>query len=101
MAMTVVVTRDAPDRFRGFLASVMLEIAPGVYTAPRMSKAVRERVWSVLEAWWVGLPGGSVVITWNDPAERSGQAVRTLGLPAVQLHEEDGLFLACRTLKSE
>lgn len=34
MPMTVVVTRDVPDRFRGFLVSVMLEIAPGVYTAP-------------------------------------------------------------------
>ena len=35
--MVVIVTRDVADRFRGFLASCMLEIAPGVYTAPRMS----------------------------------------------------------------
>ena len=44
MSMTVVVTRNVAPRFRGFLASVMLEIAPGVYTAPEMSKGVRERV---------------------------------------------------------
>jgi hypothetical protein len=33
--------------FPGFLTSVMLEIAPGVYTAPCMSEAVRERVLAV------------------------------------------------------
>jgi CRISPR-associated protein Cas2 len=78
----------------------MLEIAPGVYTAPRMNKAVRERVWRVIEDWWGSVPGGSIILTWNDSAERGGQAVRTLGLPAVQLHDEDGLFLACRSLTS-
>ena len=34
MPMCVIVTRDVPARFRGFLASCMLEIAPGVYTQP-------------------------------------------------------------------
>ena len=36
----------------GFLASCMLEIAPGVYTQPDMSVSVRERVWTVLSGWW-------------------------------------------------
>lgn len=101
MAMTVVVTRDVPDRYRGFLASVMLEIAPGVYTAPRMTKGVRERVWRVVEDWWGTAPGGSVLLTWYDASERGGQAIRTLGLPPVHLHDEDGIFLACRSLKTE
>ena len=30
MPMTVVITRDVEDRYRGFLSSVMLELAPGV-----------------------------------------------------------------------
>ena len=34
MPMTVVVTRDVEARYRGFLASAMLEIAPGVYVSP-------------------------------------------------------------------
>ena len=51
MPMTVVVTNNVPNRFRGFLASCMCEIAPGGYTAPRLTKAVRERVWAVLESW--------------------------------------------------
>jgi len=49
MAMTVIVTRDVAPRFAGFLTSCMLEIAPGVFTGPRMTNSVRERVWAVLE----------------------------------------------------
>lgn len=44
MSVTLIVTRNAPDRFHGFLASCMLEVAPGVYVSPRMGRAVRERV---------------------------------------------------------
>ncbi|MEI2616046.1 MAG: type I-E CRISPR-associated endoribonuclease Cas2e [Thermomicrobiales bacterium] len=45
-------TRNVPDRFRGFLASVMCEVTPGVYTSPGMTRAVRERVWAVMEEWF-------------------------------------------------
>ena len=38
MPMTVVVTRDVEARYRGFLASVMLEVAPGVYVSPNLSR---------------------------------------------------------------
>ncbi len=48
MALTVIVTRDVAYRFRGFLASVMLEIAAGVYISPQMTKGVRTRVWKVM-----------------------------------------------------
>ena len=40
MPMTVIVTRDVEPRYRGFLASAMLEIAPGVYVAPDLSSGV-------------------------------------------------------------
>lgn len=96
MPMTVVVTRDVAPRYRGFLASVMLELAPGVYTAPRCSAAVRERVWSVLSGWWTTLPGGSILMTWPDQKAPGDQRVLTLGLPPVTLHEHDGLTLASR-----
>ncbi|WP_460034964.1 type I-E CRISPR-associated endoribonuclease Cas2e [Methylothermus subterraneus] len=52
MSMTVVVTRNVSPRMRGFLASTMLELAPGVYSAPRLSPAVRARIWAVLEEWF-------------------------------------------------
>lgn len=92
--MTVVVTRDVPLRFRGFLASVMLEIAPGVYTAPRMDEGVRARVWNVLEGWFydLGHPG-SIIMTWRDGRHSSGQAIRTLGLPSKELVDHEGLLL--------
>ncbi|MFW5859541.1 MAG: type I-E CRISPR-associated endoribonuclease Cas2e [Planctomycetota bacterium] len=93
MSMTVVVTRDVATRYRGFLASCMLEIAPGVYTSPRMTKGIRERVWEVLQGWWGPISGGSIVMTWRDPGLQGGQAVRTLGLPAKTLYDLDGLHL--------
>lgn len=41
--MTVVVTVNVESRYRGFLASTMLEIAPGVYTSPQMTREREER----------------------------------------------------------
>jgi CRISPR-associated protein Cas2 len=66
VTMTVVVTRNVEGRVRGFLASAMLEIGAGVYTAPVMSPAVRERIWAVLVKWAVGSRGDSALMTWSD-----------------------------------
>ena len=88
--MVVVVTRDVADRYRGFLASCMLEIAPGVYTAPRMTAGVRERVWAVLADWFGALGGGSIVMTWRDRKQPCGQGLLALGIPARAFVELDG-----------
>ena len=96
MPMTVIVTVDVAPRFRGFLASCMLEIAPGVYTAPRMTRAVRDRVWSVLSGWHVECPKGGIVMTWRDQSIAGGQGVAMLGIPPKELHDVDGIFLARR-----
>lgn len=79
MSMTVVATRNVSGRFRGFLASIMCEIGPGVYTAPRMNAGVRDRVWHVLESWWSLGADASIVMTWADSNLPGGQAVRLLG----------------------
>ncbi len=92
--MTVIVTRDVAGRFRGFLASCMLEIGPGVYTAPRMTRGIRERVWGVLEDWFSETGGGSIIMTWSDSSLPGGQDVRILGGPPFELVEHDGVFLA-------
>lgn len=92
--MVVIVTRDVADRFRGFLGSCMLEIGPGVYTAPRMNPGVRERVWTVLCEWFSTIQHGSIVMTWRDGSEPSGQRVATLGTPPVQITNVDGVFVA-------
>lgn len=96
MPMTVVVTRNVSSRVRGFLASVMLELAPGVYSAPRLSPAVRERVWQVLEQWFPNEREASLILLWQEPGIPGGQAVRVLGISPVRFHEVDGLFLAHR-----
>lgn len=100
MPMTVVVTRNVPPRFRGFLASVMLEIAPGVYTGPRMNSAVRERIWRVLLDWHGRFKQGGIVMTWYAPSLPGGQGVLMLGVPPRWLVKHDGIFLSHRHLPS-
>ena len=94
--MIVIVTRNAPGRWRGFLASCMCEIAPGVYTAPRMSKAVRSRVWSVLESWHDPDSDVAAVMTWKSVKTPGGQAVAAIGTPRVSLVLRDGIYMARR-----
>ena len=100
MPMTVVVTVDVAPKFRGFLGSCMLEIAPGVYTSPRITKAVRERVWNVLNNWYAERPKGGIVMTWRDQSLPGGQGVALLGVPPKELHDADGIFLARRVESS-
>ncbi|MCB9678336.1 MAG: type I-E CRISPR-associated endoribonuclease Cas2 [Alphaproteobacteria bacterium] len=95
------VTNDVAPRTRGFLASCMLEIAPGVYTGPRMNRAVRDRVWAVVEEWHETLRQGSVIMTWPDPEAVGGQVVRMLGVPRKVLVDLDGMVLTCRPVVSE
>ena len=94
--MTIVVTRDVAPRIRGFLASCMIEIAPGVYTAPRLSVAVRDRVWAVIVEWFEELGGRCIVMTWQDPRAPGGQVVRVVGEPPVELVDHDGVILSHR-----
>lgn len=93
MSMTVAVTRNVSLRVRGFLASTMLEIAPGVYSAPRLSPAVRERVWKVLCGWFMAEVDASIVMIWADTNQPGGQNVRVLGLPPVKFIDLDGLVI--------
>ncbi len=101
MSMTVVVTRNVPDRVRGFLASSMLELGPGVYSAPRLSVVVRERVWDVVSEWLLLEGEASVVMVWVDPQVPGGQNVRVIGMPPVELVEVDGLIVTRRPFKPE
>jgi len=97
--MTIAVTRNTPGRFRGFLCSCMLEIAPGVYAAPRMKSAVRERVWNVMVEWAELVPSdGGVVLFWEDQTAPSGMVVRIVGYPKKELIEHEGLWLTLTNL---
>lgn len=99
MAMTIAVTRNTPDRFNGFLASCMQEIAPGVYVAPVLKKAVRERIWHVMLDWAELLPpDAGVVLFWKSRNAPSGLGIRLLGFPKKELCDYDGLWLTRRSL---
>lgn len=99
MAMTIAVTRNLPARFGGFLSSCMQEIAPCVYAAPRLKKAVRERVWNVMLEWEALIPeDGGVILFWRSRTAPSGLAVRLVGWPKKELVEHEGLWLTLRDL---
>ncbi|BCM83148.1 type I-E CRISPR-associated endoribonuclease Cas2e [Methylobacterium indicum] len=98
MPLCVVVTRDVEDRYRGFLGSAMLELAPGVYAYPRMSAGVRDRVWTVLSDWYGQLGRGSIVMTWADTSAAGALGVRTLGSPPKEVIAHEGVLLTRRPL---
>lgn len=95
MPMTVVITTNASGRVRGFLASCMLEVAPGVYTSPRMTRGVRDRVGAVLREWFSEeVPEASVVMLWADGTLPQGQGLMALGSPPYTLVNCDGVILS-------
>ena len=95
MPMTIVVTSNAPMKYRGFLASCMLELAPGVYSHPKMSAGIRQRLWNVMEKWYQEqLFEGSVLMIWSDSSQPGGQGVAALGLPQRTIQNCDGVLLS-------
>ena len=91
--MTIIITVNVEARYRGFLASAMLEIAPGLYTSPNMTSGIRERIWDVLRRWYYELGQGAIVMTWRDPSGVSDQQVRTLGEAPKDIVDADGVYL--------
>lgn len=91
--MTVIITVNVETRCRGYLASTMLEIAPGVYTSPQMTGGIRERVWEVLSHWYYQLGQGSIVMTWRDTDAVGEQRIRTLGDAPKEIVDADGVHL--------
>lgn len=96
MSLTVVVTRNVEDRYRGFLSSVMLEVSTGVYISPALNRGARERIWAVLSEWHAHLGNGSVLMTWTERDQPGGVGLLILGEPARQLVSVDGLLLVRR-----
>ncbi len=94
--MAMIVTRNVENRYRGFLTSVMLEVAPGVYVAPDLSKGVRTRVWNVLTDWWETLRTGSIVMIWRDTQAVGNLRIETLGEPPKEIVDADGVLLVKR-----
>ena len=98
MPLCIVVTRNVEDRYRGFLGSTMLELAPGLYAQPRMSAGVRERLWAVVESWHDALQGGSIVMAWGESRASGSLGLRMLGEPPKDVIEHEGILLVRRTI---
>jgi CRISPR-associated protein Cas2 len=98
MPFTMVVTRDVEDRYRGFLGSIMLELAPGVYAQARLSAGVRGRILAVLADWHAQLRQGSIVVCWAEPSGHGGLGLRTFGQPPKVIVTHDAMLLVKRTL---
>jgi CRISPR-associated protein Cas2 len=96
VALVMIVTRDVADRFHGFLASIMLEVAPNLFLSPRMNKGVRERTWAVVSDWYEQEPRGSLVLVWRDLSQVGGLGIAHLGTPPRELVEFDGMWLTRR-----
>ena len=98
MPFCMVVTRDVENRYRGFLGSVMLELAPGTYAHPRMNAGVRDRIWSVLSDWHGQLHRGSIVMAWAETGAAGALGLKTLGEPAKEVVTHEGVLLVRRML---
>lgn len=98
MPMVVVITRDVEARYRGFLGSILLELAPGIYTHPRISAGVRTRIWAVLADWYGQLRRGSVVMTWPDSIANGGLGLLSLGEPVKEIVTHNAMLLVRRSL---
>ncbi len=98
MPMVMIIARDVEARYRGFLGSAMLELAPGVYAHPRMSAGVRRRIWAVVVEWYGQLRRGSIVLAWADTAANGGLGLATLGEPAKDIVSHDAMLLIRRSL---
>ncbi len=96
MPLTIIVTRDVESRYRGFLASAMLEVAPGVYVAPEMSAGVRDRMWTIVTGWWEALGNGAIVMVWRDSLAPGGLHISTLGEPPKEIVDVEGVLLVKR-----
>jgi CRISPR-associated protein Cas2 len=96
MSLTVVVTRDVEDRYRGYLASAMLEASPGVYVSNRLNSRTREMLWDTVTRWYSQLGRGSIQMLYAESKVESGIAVLSLGTPPRQTLRVDGMLLMHR-----
>lgn len=96
MSLTVVITRDVEDRYRGLLSSAMLEAAPGVYVSKALSARARDTIWQVVQNWHAALQRGSVTMLFADHNADGGIAVCSVGTPARRPVRIDGALLMHR-----
>lgn len=93
MNLTVVITRDVEDRYRGLLSSAMLEASPGVYMSGSLSARARDALWKIMTDWHAQLGRGSIAVLYTDKHADGGIGVQSLGNPPRRPVRLDGALL--------
>ncbi len=92
MTLTVVVTRNVPDRLHGFLKSCMVELSAGVYITTFLGKRARDLVWAEIEPF--GNHDCSVVMVSEDQQRTERCQVRSTGTPTRTIAMIDGMLVS-------
>jgi len=99
MSLTIVITQNVEERYRGFLGSAMLELAAGVYFSAILNRGTRERIWDVLQTWHHTLHNGTITMVWQSKDCSNGLGLKILGEPLKTLVDVGDFLLASRTLR--
>lgn len=91
--LTIIITRDVDNRFRGLLRSVMLEVSAGIYVSAQLNREARNRLWNVIERWHQVLQCGSVTMIWRDTRSSGDIGVKIVGVSSRDLYDADGILL--------
>lgn len=94
--MMVIVLENSPDRLRGYLSRLFLEIRAGVFVGS-YSVRVRERIWKTIEK---EIFQGNAIIAWSTNNE-SGFDFDTCGVNRRIPVEFDGIKLVSFMLTNE
>jgi len=92
-ALTIVITRDVDNRYRGLLRSSMLEASTSIYVSAQLNKEARDRLWDVMSRWHQALQRGCIIMIWRDRDAFADVGMRTLGETPRDIREIDGILL--------
>ena len=96
MTVLLAVISNVEDRYRGFLSSHGLEVAPSVFFMPVISSGVRDRVIDVVRSWHEELGNGSILFAYPKSGGPGAMCFVWLGRERRDLVEHEGLLLLRR-----
>lgn len=96
MAMTVLITTNVEDRYRGFIRSCMPEVDSGLYLSNSLSANARDRLWDILSEWHASLRNGSLILIYPDKKAPSGLQIRKLGGQNDKYVDLDGILVVVK-----
>lgn len=100
MAMTVLITTNVEDRYRGFIRSCMPEIDAGLYASNSLSSRARDRLWEILLDWHRTLQNGSLVLIYLDKKAPSGLQIKSVGVQNDKYVDLDGILVVVKNNSS-